>query len=342
MSDDWSQARQLLWLLAPLAAVVVAAALVSGPAAALWCAIAVAVAAALLFVGGRRRKAELRQLAAEIDAVLQSGRELRFSDYREGDLAVLRNELEKMVARLARLTEQLSQEKGALADALADISHQIRTPLCAAQLMLPAIERAQDAAERKRLSRELEELLARISWLVATLLKIAKVDAGALAVEHRAQSMESVIERACAPLAVAMDLRDVTLEIECDSRIGFMGDGLWTAEALENIVKNCLEHTPAGGTIRLWAEEDALATRLVVQDSGSGIAPEDLPRLFERFYRGRTAAEGAESGFGVGLSLAQALVAAQGGTLSADNARDGRDGRIVGARFQMSFPKLCV
>ena len=100
-----------------------------------------------------------------------------------------------------------------------------------------------------------------------------------------------------------------------------------------NIVKNCMEHTPAGGSVRVRAEESALGTTIVVQDSGSGIMAEDLPHVFERFYRGRM--EPSE-GFGIGLALSQALVSVQGGTLKAGNSPDG------GAEFTISFPKLII
>ena len=119
----------------------------------------------------------------------------------------------------------------------------------------------------------------------------------------------------------------------------FQGDAPWTAEAVENIAKNCMEHTPPGGTVTVAVSEDALACTIAVSDTGPGIAPEDLPHIFERFYRGR-GGEGPDvaqpAGFGIGLSLAQALVSAQGGTLRAFNNPDG------GARFEIAFPKLVV
>ena len=168
-----------------------------------------------------------------------------------------------------------------------------------------------------------------------------------------------VVRRAVAPLATAMDLRDVNLVLDLDEAATFVGDAPWSAEALENIVKNCMEHTPAGGTVTVTVREDALATTLAVNDTGPGIAAEDLPHIFERFYRGRDegtrgaedsrsanglqGGEGADAedvrqpaGFGIGLSLAQALVSAQGGTLRAANNPEG------GARFEIAFPKLVV
>ena len=316
----------------------------------------VAVGAALiaLFVGiSLWRHRQIARLTAEIDEVLHSSRTVGFSNCREGDVAVLANELSKVVARLSRTGEQLTAERNALSDSLADVSHQIRTPLTAAGLMLPLIERADDSRERRRAVRELEAMLEQVSWLVTTLLKIAKVDAGAMRVDKREVRAAEVVRRAVAPLATAMDLRDVNLVLDLDESAVFQGDAPWTAEAVENVAKNCMEHTPAGGTVTVTAREDALACTITVSDTGPGIAPEDLPRIFERFYRGRaevpaTSAgerrgEGADAedvrqpaGFGIGLSLAQALVSAQGGTLrAANNPEDG-------ARFEMAFPKLVV
>ena len=158
-------------------------------------------------------------------------------------------------------------------------------------------------------------------------------------VERREVRAAEVARRAVGPLATAMDLRDVNLVLQLDEAATFQGDAPWTAEAVENIAKNCMEHTPPGGTVTVAVSEDALATTIAVSDTGPGIAPEDLPHIFERFYRGGAVEEAnvaQPAGFGIGLSLAQALVSAQGGTLRASNNPDG------GARFEIAFPKLVV
>lgn len=317
--------------------------LVSPAEAMLW--VAATGASALLFflVISIYRHNQIKRLASEIDEVLHNGRRVDFSTSREGDVAVLSNELAKMVARLSRTSEQLATERNALSDSLADISHQIRTPLTAITLMLPAIEREQDATERKIALRKLESMIERVSWLVTTLLKIAKIDAGAMHVEHNRTLCGPVVKRAIAPLETSLDLRDVRLDVEVEDDASFAGDALWTAEAVQNIVKNCMEHTPSGGVIKIRATEDVLATTIEITDTGSGIDAVDLPYVFDRFYRGRADrsgvydGDGAElSGFGIGLSLAQALVSAQGGTIRASNAED------AGAKFTIAFPKLVV
>ena len=310
-----------------------------GVEAALCCAILSLVVFVFFLAVSLRRRSEIRRLTDEIDEVLNLGRRLSFSNCREGDIAVLANELEKMVACLSRLTSQIENEKTALADSLVDISHQIRTPLTAAELMLPAIERATDEEQRKRLARELEHLLDRVSWLVATLLKMAKVDAGALHMESRPVSVASMVARACAPLELPLDLRGIALVIEIPGNVRFTGDETWCAEAIENIVKNSMEHCQAGGTITIRAEEDALACHISISDDGPGISEEDLPHLFERFYRGTGSKEG--EGFGVGLALARSLISGQGGTLRAANV-PGEDGGSAGAVFEIAFPKIRV
>ena len=226
-----SLTKHVVVLVALCIAITGATFLAVGVEAALCCAILSLVVFVFFLVVSLRRRAEIRRLTDEIDEVLNLGRRLSFSNCREGDIAVLANELEKMVARLARLTAQLESEKTALADSLADISHQIRTPLTAAELMLPAIERATDEEQRKRLARDLEHLLDRVSWLVATLLKMAKVDAGALHMESRPVSVASMVARACAPLELSLDLRGIALVIEIPGNAHFTGDETWCAEA---------------------------------------------------------------------------------------------------------------
>lgn len=311
----------------------------SGHEASAW-ALASGLACCTLFaLLSRARRNEILRLAAEIDEVLHNAKRTRFSDCKEGDVAVLKNELTKMVERLCRLNEELSREKRALADSLADVSHQIRTPLTSIGLLIPLIERAESEGERNRRLRELEALSERVSWLVTALLKIAKLDAGTLTVEKRLVNASEALDRAIEPLSIPLDLRQITLVRTLDRTATFQGDESWTAEALANILKNCMEHTPEGGRICVQVRQTATACSIRIEDDGTGIAEEDLPRIFDRFYRGRRPIEHDRmqpQGFGIGLSLAMELVSAQGGSLRASNAIEG------GAAFEVTFPKMTV
>lgn len=344
MARNRALAAQLAVMAAGTAAIVAAAYVLDAADAAVWCAVTGVWCLAVFAVVSFRRYAQIVRLSSEVDEVLHGGRRTDFTRCSEGDVAALASELAKMVARLRRVSDQLAGEKARLADAMADISHQIRTPLTALALALPRIERADDAAVRRRLVREAETLLDRTSWLVASLLRMAKVEAGALDVVRRATPLAEVIARAVQPLETAFDVRGVELRVNVADDPAPAIDGRWCAEALGNVVKNCMEHTPAGGTVSVTAREDALAFRVTVEDTGAGIDPADLPHVFERFYRGTHGAQdgaqegqaGATEGFGIGLALAQALVSAQGGSIRASNRAEG------GARFEIAFPKVVV
>ena len=339
-------ALQLAVMALAAAALSVAAGIVAGAVSAAWAA-AVGIVCCVLFAAfSWRRYREIACLAAEMDEVLHSGRRVTFADCREGDVAILRSEVSKMVARLARTSEQLKAEKTALADALADISHQIRTPLTAMSLLVPVAERAAD--ERARLSalRELEGMVERVSWLVTALLKLARIDAGVMSFESRPVRVAEVAARALAPLELPRDVQGVAWSMDVGDAM-FEGDAAWTAEALENIVKNCDEATGEGGTVRIEAKDDALSTRIRISDDGPGVSSEDAPHLFERFYRADHA-HSSKKHSGLGLSIAQALAnalvasvayepAPQGGKVNDRGA--GRESPLGGARFILQIPR---
>ena len=318
----------------------------AGVPAAVVVAATVAVLLGVFLVSTRLRYRRIARMASQVDAVLHGERDVSFERMREGELAVLASELDKMRSRLELANEDLLREKGALADALADVSHQIKTPLTSLSLMTSLtrgalVEDGGHPGEVERL-RTMERLEGRVEWLVSSLLKLARIDAGVVSFSRAHVDGAELVERAAEPLAVAFDLADVELAREVQVGSGFEGDLAWTAEALENILKNCLEHTPAGGCVSVTVTEDALAFRLRVEDTGPGIAEGDLPHVFERFWRGGEKGEGAGSsevdpgGVGIGLALAKSLVTAQGGSIRAGNAPGG------GARFDLVFFKATV
>ena len=318
----------------------------AGTTAAAVVAATVTVLLAVLLASTRLRYRRIARMAGQVDAVLHGERDVGFERMREGELAVLASELDKMRSRLELANEDLLREKGALADALADVSHQIKTPLTSLSLMTSLtrgalVEDGGHPGEVERL-RTMERLEGRVEWLVSSLLKLARIDAGVVSFARARVDGAELVARAIEPLEVSAELAGVELVRDVQPGAGFEGDLAWTAEALENILKNCLEHTPAGGQVRVSCAEDALAFRLSVEDTGPGIAPEDLPHVFERFYRGGEKGEGAggsevdPGGVGIGLALAKSLVTAQGGSVRAGNAPDG------GARFDLVFFKATV
>ena len=283
-------------------------------------------------IGTYKRYRRIASLAADVNHVLHGDSPIDFDNYSEGELSILHSEIYKMTVRLREQQQKLISDKEYLADSLADISHQIRTPLTSINLLVERLSASGLTDEcRHQLTNELYGLLDRIDWLITTLLKISKLDAGTVQFNKDTVSLEMLINKSCAPLLIPIELRGQELIIRAEGN--FYGDSAWTSEAVGNIVKNCMEHTPDGGKIEIEAAENALYSEIVIKDNGTGISPEDLPHIFERFYKGK---DSDGKSFGIGLALSRMIVAGQKGTVKAENRKN------TGAMFTLRFYKGTV
>lgn len=279
-----------------------------------------------------KRYRKINELAADIDNILHGDNHISLNSCYEGELALLQSEIYKMTVCLREQRQKLIDDKVYLADSIADISHQIRTPLTSINLLVQLLSKPElDDERRCRLCLELRQMLSRIDWLITSLLKISKLDAGTIAFNSEKFTLEELINKSCAPLLISLDLRCQTLNINASGN--FYGDISWSCEAISNIVKNCIEHTPNGGTISVTAEENPLFSEICVCDNGSGISADDLPHIFERFYKGK---DSDDNSFGIGLNLARMIITNQNGTVKAYNLPSG------GAKFVVRFYKEIV
>lgn len=234
-----------------------------------------------------------------------------------------------MTRRLIEQAEALKMEKGNLANALADISHQLKTPLTSLNILNASLcnEELTDE-ERYELIREQTMLLSRMEWLIATLLKISKLDAGTITLKPQAVYLKDVVEKAIRPLEIAAELKMQTITQVIPAELKLSLDTDWTAEALGNVIKNCIEHSPEGSTIEIKAIERPLLTQIIIEDSGTGFQEKDIPHLFDRFYQGSGSTIGNA---GLGLALAKTIIVNQGGVIQAKNRESG------GAKFEICF-----
>lgn len=346
-------ARFSAGVLAISAAAVAAAYCFVGDAAAACVAATVILLTCVFAVFTHARYQELSLLSSKIDAILNGDRNLSFEGMQEGELSVLANELDKMVSRLYLTTDQLERESASLADSLADISHQLKTPMTSMSIMCELMKTRvressnideDDARYLLGKLRSVQLLQERVRWLVSVLLKLARIDAGVVKLATQQVDAAVVVKETAESLAIPFDLANVELVLNLEDGSSYIGDAAWSREAILNVMKNCMEHAGEGGCVEVSVSHDALACRICIQDTGPGISPEDLPHVFERFYRGEDSGEATAtdpSGVGIGLSLAQSLVSAQGGAIKASNARD-RDGAVLGARFDIVFFSVTV
>ena len=317
-------------LLAVCAASVLLAAVLFGSGAALFCAGVCLVLCALALAFTRWRYRELAKLSRYLVGVYLGDRPVDIRDERPGELSALKDDLYKVTAVLEAQRAALEKDRTFLRDALSGIAHQLKTPLAAISLNAELWTQPETPDDVKaECARNADEQARRLQWLVERLLKLSRLDAKAVAFDGKEQPAHGVIRRACVSFIAAMGQKQIDFSIDCPETLSCRCDAAWTAEALANVVKNAVEHTPEGGMICISAGMDPLWYTFRVQNTGAPIPGDELPHIFERFYKGQNAAPGS---VGIGLALARAIARGQGGELTAENAADG-------VRFTLRLPR---
>lgn len=284
----------------------------------------------IFFIFTKARYKRIAQMSEQIGTVLHNPDYLYISSQEEGELPILETEITKMVLHIRKQNGALKMEKKHLADSLADIAHQLRTPLTSANLVLSLLKNNPDRNTRKALLRETEELYIHMDWLVSSLLKLSRLDAGIVDFQYTKTDLGGLINETLRPFQIQMELHGISVRTDIPEGTFIQVDYRWFLEAVQNIIKNCIENITDNGIIEITVEDNVLFTEIRFHDNGKGFKKEDLPHLFDRFYRGKDA---SASGYGIGLALCKTIIMRQGGTVTAKNHPKG------GAVFIMRFPK---
>lgn len=322
--------RQFAVVFTAITVTAVAAGFAIQPAAGILALASAAALGTVFLVFTKARYKSIAKLSEQIDLVLHNSDHLFIGETNEGELSILQSEITKMTLRIREQNDALKREKEHLAESMADIAHQLRTPLTSVNLILSLLENNPDEKERKAMIRETKELFVQMDWLLASLLKLSRLDAGIVVFQRKEIDVHDLIRSALHPFLISMDLHNITLQTDVPKEIFIQGDSAWLSEAIQNILKNCMESAGDNGKIVIACEDNPLLTEIMICDSGAGFAKEDLPHLFDRFYRGKHA---GATGYGIGLALSKTIITRQGGTITAKNYPQG------GAVFSIRFPK---
>lgn len=283
----------------------------------------------LIFTRWRYR--ELEKLSGHLRAISSGNYQLDLRDNHEGELSILKTEIYKVTLMLTKYSELLQNEKEQLSNTLFDISHQLKTPLTSMMVMADLLCYA-DLSQEKRaeFTKNLESQFQRMEWLLTSLLKLSKIDAGTVVLKKEPILVSELIQKAIKPLLIPMELKQQKLELEGDLTITFLGDMNWTTEALINILKNSIEHTQNEGILTIIVQDNPLYTEICIKDNGCGIDKADLPYIFKRFYRGKNA---NEDSVGIGLAMARSIIRNQNGDVSVISQKN------QGTQFSVKFYK---
>ncbi|HLU20876.1 MAG TPA: HAMP domain-containing sensor histidine kinase [Bacillaceae bacterium] len=290
------------------------------------------ITAAIIFTRWRYR--EIEKLASYLRKVSSGDYTLDVRDNFEGELSILKSDIYKVTRMLSEQRALLQQDKLMLTDAISDISHQLKTPLTSMMVMVDLLSDSNLPDEKRtEFTNNIRIQLERIEWLVSSLLKLSKIDAGTAQFKKERVEVKSLIQKALKPILIPIDIKEQKLSITGDASVSFLGDVNWTTEALINILKNCVEHTQDGGEIMISFSENALYTEITITDNGKGIPREDLPYIFKRFFKGKNA---SDESIGIGLAMAHSIITSQNGTIEVKSDEN------VGTEFHIKFYKQVI
>lgn len=301
-----------------------------------WCAmicflLGVSVTGVFLYFT-KKRYEKLGELNVYLSLVCSGKFDLDISDNTEGELSILKNNLYKVITLLRTQNEMLEKDKVYLADSLADISHQLKTPLTSMMVMTDLLKTQQPEDKKAEFIDIIENQLDKMKWLITNLLKLSKLDAGTAEFKNEAFSIQSVLSESLKPFLLTLDLKGIVLENNADD-FTVKGDVNWTIEAFENIIKNCMEHTGKNGVLRIDTKQTSIFDAVIIKDNGCGIAKADLPHIFERFYHGKNS---SSDSVGIGLALAKTVFEKEHAIIDVTSEEN------VGTEFEIRFYKAIV
>lgn len=284
----------------------------------------------ILYLYLKRLDNSLENISQYINRLLNKDYSMDIIDNDEGTISALKNDVYKVTVLMKEQNEVLKQDKMLLANNLADISHQLKTPLTSMMVMSDLLEGDELSSEdRAKFTGVIKNQLQRIEWLVTSLLKLSRLDANTVEFKRDKILASDLLNKAIEPVFLLIQQKQQRFVIYGDNPFVLL-DVNWTCEAFVNIIKNCSEHTPAGGTLKAEVFDTVMYTEFVLSDNGEGIDPKDLPFIFERFYR--CSAVSKES-VGIGLAMAYSIITNQEGTIRVNSKRN------VGTSFSIRFYK---
>ncbi len=259
---------------------------------------------------------ELKEINEYIKEVNNKNYSLKIEDNKDGELSRLRNELYKTTVILREAAENSEEEKEKLSIAIADISHQLKTPLTSIRIMLDNISDNPDMPQeiREDFIQDISKQVEHMSSLVISLLKIAKFDAGAIKMENEEIDAKKLIDSVINNLAILIEIKEIEVITKIDEKAIFIADYKWQQEALTNILKNAIEHSQPKSNIYIIVENTSIFLKIKIKDEGQGIEQKDLKHIFERFYRAKNC---NEDSIGIGLSLAKTIIEQNNGYIKA-------------------------
>lgn len=269
----------------------------------------------IFYLYDKNKSKKIKEITKMISKINNRQFDIDINDFNEGELSILKNEISKTTIMLRQVADNSVKDKLNLKDSLGDISHQLKTPLTSITIMIDNILDNPDMDEkiRKKFLINIKREILNINFLVMSLLKLSKFDANVVKFNKESVYLKDIIIESIKNVSMIKELKNITIKVSGDDNIKLLCDFKWQVESITNILKNSIEHTSEYGTVEVNYSENKLYTRILIKDNGKGIDSDDLPHIFDRFYKGEN---GSDDSFGIGLSLSKTIIEKEGGSIT--------------------------
>lgn len=273
----------------------------------------------LIFLNFNKKKdKEINKITKCIEQINRRNYKLELDDMSEDELSILKNEIYKTTIMLKEAAENSNKEKLELKASLSDISHQLKTPLTSILIILDNLidDPKMDKETREEFIRDIKREINSINFLVQSILKLSKLDTNTINFIENEFELNKLINQAIKNVSMLSDLRNVNIILKIKSNPVIKCDFKWQVEAISNILKNCIDHSIDNSDVIVTIEDNKIYSKITIKDNGDGIDKDDLPHIFERFYKGKNA---TPDSIGIGLSLAKTIIEKDNGTINVES-----------------------
>ena len=269
----------------------------------------------------RKQDKEIDKITKYLEAINDKNYTLKIDENSEEELSILKNELYKVTVMLRENASNTLKDKINLKRALEDISHQLKTPLTSILIILDNLidNPEMDYQTRVEFLHDLKRETTRIQSLIQSILKLSKFDSNTVQFIKQDIYLKQIIDEAIKNTGSLADLKNIKINFEGNKKIKLNCDLLWQIEAITNILKNCIEHSKENTQIDIKYNNNSVYSYITITDYGEGISKEDLPHIFERFYRGKNS---SNESIGIGLSLSKTIIESNNGIVSVESNSD--------------------
>lgn len=276
--------------------------------------VAVGVLGFKYYTSEQRKISQITKCLERINAKDYS---LSIKDNVEGELSILKNELYKTAIMLKEQADISTQDKRNIKMSLEDISHQLKTPLTSINILLDNILDNPEIPTDVMFDfiKDIKKEIVKINVLIESLLKLSRFDVNAVIMQNAENNIREIVKKAVENVAVLCDLKAVKV-VNNVSDTCIVCDFNLQVEAITNIVKNCVEHSQKGGTVTISFSDNKIYSLVTIEDTGEGIAPKDIPHIFDRFYK---ASNANKNSVGIGLALAKSIIEKSNGKIDVDS-----------------------